>query len=176
MEIWKDIPGYEGKYQASNLGRIRSLDRKVGPPGKRGFKTKKGQILRPGPTKSGHLYVVLGHKAAGSPVHQLVARTFIGPRPEGTEVCHNDGDPTNNRVENLRYDTRTNNILDVYRIGGRWRKLSLEDIKDIMNAPADITGVSLAKQYGVSTTTVSRIRLGRYKACRMVQNADITSQ
>ena len=168
MEIWKDIPGYEGKYQASSLGRIRSLDRQVGTPGLVGGKFMKGRVLRPGPTKSGHLYVVLGHGAPGTPVHQLIARTFIGPRPDGTEVCHNDGDPTNNRIENLRYDTRTNNILDVYRAGKRWRKLSLEDVKAILNEPPTVTGVSLAKKYGVSEQVISKVRLRRYKCTTLI--------
>lgn len=168
MEIWKDIPGYEGKYQASNLGRIRSLDRPLGTPGKKGFKHMKGRVLKPGPVNSGHLYVVLGHGAAGSPVHQLVARTFIGPRPEGMDVCHNDGDPTNNRADNLRYDTRTNNILDVYRSGKRWRKLSLEDVRSILNEPPTVTGASLAKKYGVSEQVISKVRLRRYKCTTLV--------
>lgn len=168
MEIWKDIPGYEGKYQASSLGRIRSLDRQIGTPGTVGCKFMKGRVLRPGPTKSGHLYVVLGHGAAGTPVHQLIARTFIGPRPEGTEVCHNDGDPTNNRADNLRYDTRTNNILDVFKNGKHWRKLSLKDVREILNEPLTVTGASLAKKYGVSQTTISRVRLRRYKCTTLI--------
>lgn len=169
MEIWKDIPGYEGKYQASNLGRIRSLDRQLGIPGKKGFRTMKGRVLRPGPTKSGHLYVVLGHGASGSPVHQLIALTFIGPRPNGKDVCHNDGDPTNNQADNLRYDTRANNILDTFKIGKRWRKLSLEDMKAILQEPPTTSGVSLAKKYGVSTTVISKVRLRRYKACQLIK-------
>lgn len=168
MENWKDIPGYEGKYQASDLGRIRSLDRQLGTPGKRGCKFMKGRVLQPGPTKSGHLYVVLGHNAPGTPVHQLIARTFIGPRPDGMDVCHNDGDPTNNRAENLRYDTRTNNILDVYRNGGRWRKLSLEDVRAILNEPSTVTGKSLAKKYGISAQVISKIRSRRAKCTTLV--------
>ncbi len=176
MELWKDIPGYEGKYQASDEGRIRSLDRRVGTPGKVGFKTMKGRILRPGPTKTGHLYVVLGHGKAGTPVHTLVALTFLGPRPPGADICHNDGDPTNNKLDNLRYDTRTNNILDVYRSGGRWRKLSLDDIKAILQEPKTTTGRSLAKKYGVSATTISRVRLGRYKSCRLIKDQNTIYQ
>ena len=169
MEIWKDIPGYEGKYQASNQGRIRSLDRRVGTPGKVGFKTMKGRILRPGPVKkTGHLYVVLGHGAPGTPVHTLIALTFIGPRPAGADICHNDGDPTNNRLDNLRYDTRTNNILDVYRGGGRWRKLSLDDMKAILEEPKTASCKALADKYGVSSTTINRVRLRRYRACQLI--------
>ena len=168
MEIWKDIPGYEGKYQASSFGRIRSLDREIGSPGIRGRKSLKGRVLRPGPTRSGHLYVVLGHGTAGVPVHRLVALAFLGPRPEGMDICHNDGNPTNNQADNLRYDTRTNNILDVFRTGGRWRKLSLKDMETIRREPKDVTGVSLAKKYHVSETTISRIRRGIYKSCQLI--------
>lgn len=168
MEIWKDIPGYEGKYQASSLGRIRSLDRQIGTPGTVGCKFMKGRVLRPGPTKDGHLYVVLGHGAPGTPVHQLIARTFIGPRPDRMDVCHNDGDPTNNRADNLRYDTRANNILDVFKNGKHWRKLSLKDVREILNEPSTVTGSSLAKKYGVSQTTISRVRLRRYKCTTLI--------
>lgn len=169
MEIWKDIPGYEGKYQASTQGRIRSLDRLLGTPGKKGFKHMKGRILRPGPTRTGHLYVVLGHGAAGSPVHTLVALTFLGPRPRGADVCHNDGDPTNNNIDNLRYDTRSNNILDVYKSGGRWRKLSLEDMRAIIREPKSATCKELGVKYGVSAAVINKVRLGRYKACQLLE-------
>lgn len=152
-EVWKDIPGYEGKYQASTLGRIRSLDQYVrcGNEGK-GIRLRKGKVLRPGPIKTGHLYVAVnGRKGNGVPVHQLVARTFIGERPAGMDVCHNDGDPTNNRVENLRYDTRTNNILDVYKQGKRWRKLSALDVIAMRKLHREgRTATSLAEQYGIS--------------------------
>ena len=50
-------------------------------------------------------------------VHSLVAESFIGPRPEGMEVCHNDGDPTNNHLDNLRYGTSSGNELDKVRHG-----------------------------------------------------------
>lgn len=168
MEIWKDIPGYEGKYQASSLGRIRSLDRQIGTPGTVGCKFMKGRVLRPGPTKDGHLYVVLGREAHGAPVHTLVALTFLGPRPEVADVCHNDGDPTNNKLDNLRCDTRTNNILDVYRTGGRWRKLSLEDMQAIINEPKSMTCKALGEKYGVSAAVINKVRLRRYKACQLL--------
>lgn len=169
-EIWKDIPGYEGRYQASNMGRIRSLDRKVRGvchfTGNEFYRNVKGQILRPGRyCKCGHVSVVLGHGAMGSPVHQLVMRTFVGEPPEGMEVLHNNGDPTDNRLENLRYGTRTENILDVYGQGKVWRKLSIDDVQAIrFGFYCGISGVELSKMFGVSQSIISAIRKGRIYA------------
>ena len=129
-EIWKDIPGYEGRYQASNLGRIKSLERKVRSVNRYTrndfFRTVPERILRPGQQrKTGHLSVVLGRGTCSKPVHQLVARAFLGTVPENNEVLHNNGNPTDNRVENLRYGTRRENIMDVYFQGGRWKNYRL---------------------------------------------------
>ncbi len=165
-EIWKDIPSYEGKYQVSNMGRVRSLDRYVRGvchySGKE-FKRKiKGRILKPGQfCKNGHLSVVLGHGEVGSPVHQLVMRTFVGEPAENMEVLHINGNPQDNRLENLRYGTRTENILDVYYQGGRWRKLSIEDVQQIrFGLWCGIKGTELALMYGVSPQIISKIKRG----------------
>lgn len=164
-EIWKDIPGYEGRYQASTEGRIRSVDHRVRlvAHGKETTRLVKGRVLRPGRScKSGHVSVVLGHGAAGSPVHKLIARTFLGPVPDGCEVCHNDGDPRNNTVENLRYDTRSENIKDVVRQGGRWRKLNAEDVREIREMLGrGYTGAEIAGVFCISPTQISKIKLGR---------------
>lgn len=116
MEKWKNITGYEGLYQVSDQGRVRSLDRVNG----RGFNVF-GVILKQNPDRKGYLGVSLysGSKASRRrrPVHQLVAEEFIGPRPEGLDVCHNDGDKANNSASNLRYDTRRENILDAVKHG-----------------------------------------------------------
>lgn len=166
-EIWKDIPGYEGKYQASTKGRIRSLDFEVngachytGRP----FKRKvKGRVLKPGRhCKTGHVSVVLGRGTHGKPVHQLIMRTFVGDPPEGMEVLHINGDPADNRLANLRYGTRTENILDVFRQGKRWRKLSIEDVYDIrFELLCGLMGREIARRYGVSEQTVCNIKKGR---------------
>ena len=115
-EEWKAIAGYEGSYEVSNRGQVRSLDRVNG----RGFNIF-GRVLKPNPNREGYLGVSLysGGKATRRRrlIHQLVAEAFIGPRPEGFDVCHNDGDKTNNRADNLRYDTRSANILDSVRHG-----------------------------------------------------------
>ena len=167
IEIWKDILGYEGRYQASTDGHIRSVDRKVKGvnhyAGKIFYRTAKGKILRPGRySKSGHLSVVLGRGNNGLPVHQLIARTFLGECPNGCEVLHGNGNPVDNRVENLRYGTRTENILDVYKNGGRWRKMSVDDVKEIRAAlSCGFSGKELSKRYKVSQTTISCIKRGK---------------
>lgn len=165
MEVWKDIPGYEGRYQASSEGRIRSLDRpvRVVAHGTETTRIMKGRILRPGKySPSGHVSVVLGHGAPGSPVHQLVALTFLGPRPAGTEVCHADGNPLNNAVNNLRYDTRRENILDVYRQGAAYKKLNMNDVQQIRKLLAEgRTGREIADRFGISPTCVTNIKNGR---------------
>lgn len=161
-EIWKDIPGYEGRYQASSEGRIRSVDRRV-RIAHGATRLVRGRVLKPAATRRNpHLYVILGHKANGSPVHQLVAETFLGPRPEGLDVRHLDGNPTNNRAENLAYGSRSENILDVYRIGRAWRKLTAEQALDIYKRLQDgERGRDLAKEYGVGEAAISAIKKGR---------------
>lgn len=165
MEVWKDIPGYEGKYQASTEGRIRSVDHyvRVVTHGRELMRLSPGRVLRPGRyCKSGHLSVVLGRGTPGKPVHRLIALTFIGPPPMGTEVCHNDGDPTNNSLTNLRYDTRRNNILDVYKQGHRWRKLCISDVHRIRKLLEEgLMGSEIAKLTGFSQDVVSSIKTGR---------------
>lgn len=166
-EIWKDIPGYEGEYQASNLGRIKSLCRKVqginGYTKKPFLRTVPERILKPGRyCNSKHVSVVLRRNGIGKPVHQLIMKTFVGEPPEEMEVLHINGNPTDNRLENLRYGTRTENILDVYYQGGRWRKLSVDDVERIRFALfCGIKGCKLANEYGVSESTISSIKNGR---------------
>jgi hypothetical protein len=164
MEIWKDIPGYEGRYQASTEGRIRSVSRIIQEKnistGKIYYHNISGRILKPGRyCKSGHLSVVLGHGADGSPVHQLVMRTFIGEPPVGMEVLHKNGNPTDNQLCNLHYGTRTENILDVYRQGGKWRKLSVDDVEAIrFGLWCGIKGAELSRMFDVAPISISRIK------------------
>lgn len=166
-EIWKDIPGFEGRYQASNQGRVRSLSRKVtekNPYTNKPFiRTVKGRILKPARyAKSGHVSVVLGHGENGSPIHQLVMLAFVGSKPNGKEVLHRNGDPTDNRLTNLHYGSRSENIIDVYYQGKKWRKLSVDDVINIRQEL--LRGVSckeLAQRYGVAIGTISNIKVGR---------------
>ena len=158
MEIWKDIPGYEGLYQASSEGNVRSIDRVIQT--KRGSRRYRGKLLVPAQyCKTGHVSVVLGKAGVGQPVHRLVAITFMGPPSEHKEVRHKNGNPKDNRLLNLEYGTRTENILDVFALGRAWRKLTAEDAMCIRNRLSrGELGSSLAREYGVSQSAISAIK------------------
>ena len=87
-EEWRDIPGYEGIYQVSNLGNVRSLDRTLECKNGRIIKLK-GKLLKQG-NKNGYRFVNLcyGHSVS---VHVLVAQAFLGDRPDKMDVCHING-------------------------------------------------------------------------------------
>jgi hypothetical protein len=105
MEIWKLVPEYEGKYEVSDQGRVRSFQRKP-----------QGIILRPGRMPSGHLSVALG-RGNSQCVHKLVLLAFVGTAPDTHECRHLNGDPADNRLENLCWGTRSENIKDAVRHG-----------------------------------------------------------
>lgn len=164
MEVWKDVVGHEGKYQVSSLGRVKSLPRQITYPNGRSktlcSRKIEGQFLRPGRSlKSGYLSVTLGHKANGRYIHQLVAETFLGPRPQGLLIRHLNGDPSDNRVENLAYGTNSQNQIDVYAHKGRLCKLSIADVKSIRRRL--ILGEScknIAETHKIRPQTVSSIK------------------
>lgn len=113
QEQWRPIPGYEGYYEVSDHGRVRSLDRTIERSNGQEVR-RKGRVLRPGTYVSGHKHVNLHapERKRKWRVHHLVLLAFVGPMPEGMEVCHNNGNPADNRLENLRYDTHSSNLLD----------------------------------------------------------------
>ena len=86
-------------------------------------------------------------------------RTFVVPPPAGEEVRHKNGVPTDNRLCNLEYGTRTENILDVFYQGKAWRKLNIEDVEQIrFGLSSGISGKELANMYVVSEQTISSIK------------------
>jgi len=121
-EIWRDVVGFEDAYQVSNLGRVRSKTRFVvmsaSHKSAEHISRRNGRLLRPGKASTGYFTVALG-RGNSKTVHSLVAEAFIGPCPERHEVLHIDGSRTNNCVHNLRYGTRTENIMDSVN-QGRW--------------------------------------------------------
>jgi hypothetical protein len=106
---WKAIPGYEGFYEVSDQGQVRSVERTTSHGHRR-----KQKVLRAGLDGGGYPKVDLSkdNKQTTRLIHQLVLETFVGPRPEGYETCHKDGVRSNNALKNLRYDTKSENAYD----------------------------------------------------------------
>lgn len=112
-ERWKAVPEYEGLYEVSDFGRVKSLDR-VTNGGR-----QKGMIRRLTDTPSGHLCVSLSREGVQKTylVHRLVLRAFVSDCPPDTETRHLNDDPKDNRLANLRWGSRPENMLDRVRNG-----------------------------------------------------------
>ena len=115
-EIWKPIKGYEGVYEISNLGRVRSIGRYVQAKikGTKCITFKGGRILSPGDNGKGYLFVHLMNKRFY--VHRLVCEAFIEKRDGANQVNHKDGIKSNNRANNLEWCTHSENMLHCTRI------------------------------------------------------------
>lgn len=113
MEVWAPAPGYEGVIEVSTIGRVRSVDRIVLRSNKIPYKVS-GRVKVPWTRTDERLAISVSvdGELHSLQVHHLVAAAFLGPRPDGLDVCHNNGICTDNRLENLRYDTRSANIRD----------------------------------------------------------------
>lgn len=152
MENWKDIAGYEGLYQVSNVGRIKSLPRMK--CNRQGFYRTKEKILRPGKRgKNGLLYEFValtdGKNTVVHSVHRLVASAFLDNPCDYPEVNHKDKNPLNNNVDNLEWCTRSYNID--YSKSKRVAQYSFEGEKI-----AEYRSISIAAQLtGVSRTAIN---------------------
>lgn len=164
-EIWKDVDGYDGLYQVSNFGRVKS------------FKHKTPRILKAKAHTGGYLRVELygNGQADGRFIHRLVAQTFI-PNPENKPtVNHIDGDKTNNRIENLEWATQHENNqhavkCGLIKTGGDDYRANatnelVQRIRDEFIAYDAERGISaLTKRYNLTIGTVFKIVHGkRYK-------------
>lgn len=177
MERWLPVVGYEGQYEVSDHGRVRSLDRVVMQRKKRGAVVSqryqgalKRQLAIFQEGRLARMTVNLsqgGQKKVWS-VHCLVLKAFVGPRPDGMEGCHWDGNPANNRLSNLRWDTPAGNLADAMRHGTKRgpknpargerhheATLSFEQVEAIREAiAAGVHKKVLAAQYGVSLRSI----------------------
>lgn len=173
MEIFKDIPGYEGLYQVSNYGRVKSL--------------YTDKILSPHLNWAGYPEVILyrNHKRYKEKIHRLVATTFI-PNPDNKpQVDHIDTDKTNNQQNNLRWVTNKENSnnpltrkhMSEWQIGrtpvNKGQKMSLEQRKKLSIPIVQLTlqdefireywGAPEAEEYGFSQSKISACCRGKRK-------------
>lgn len=154
MSRWKPVPGYEGYYSVSRDGEI--------------YSARSQKILKPAVLSTGYFQVQLsvnGHRLQEK-VHRLVALAFVGkPSSPRLQVAHNNGDPADNRAENLRWATPSENQRDRRAHGtasigeaNSRAKLKEADVREIRSSQARTS--DLARQYGISHTQMTKIRQG----------------
>lgn len=167
-EVWKPIPRYPG-YEASSLGRVRSVDREVLGlrHGREAIIKRRGVILR---QREGRYLSVTLYGKIPATVHALVCEAFHGERPDGMQAAHNDGRRRNNRADNLRWATASENNQDKRAHGTQQdqrgekapgAKLKSADVIDIFASIGSETQASIAKRYGVDQSTISDIKCGK---------------
>lgn len=160
---YRPVPGFPG-YEVGDNGTVRSYKKRFG--GTMLFPA----LLRPAMNEAGyeHVVLMLDGRAITRAVHRIVLEAFTGPCPEGMEGCHNDGNPSNNRRENLRWDTSRANIADKESHGTMLRGESLPSSKLTDLAVVDIrrrflttSRIELANEYGVTPDTITFAATGR---------------
>lgn len=172
-EVWKPIPGHPN-YEASTLGRVRSLSRIISRPNRYGQITQyswAGRVLKPIPHR-GYLVVKLGDPNLAFGIHQIVALTFHGPCPDGFVPDHVDTDKTNSTPGNLEYVTNPENVKRAYATGclnntgasNGNAKLSDEQTEAIRSRYGRIRSKQLAEEFGVSRQQIFRIAKGKQRA------------
>jgi hypothetical protein len=163
MEIWKEIPGFEGLYEASTYGRIKSLPKEwLTGKGKGIIKKHNGKILNQFNCKDYKRLTLYRHKSGQKSwsVHRLIALTFI-PNPNNyPDVMHLDDNPSNNHVDNLRWGTEDHNMKDMLKKGrfpsgfnSHISKYSIELAKEIKEKflTGNYSYRKLAREYNISS-------------------------
>lgn len=167
-ELWKPVAEYEGLYEVSNLGRVKSVQRFVVSQGVK--RTRKNYIMKEKILKQfnshGYLRVCLTKNGISKfyLVHRLVLESFIGPCPQGCETRHLNNDPSDNRLINLCYGTHSENTIDKSKCGHHpKRKLSNDQVVDIYMRykNGSCTKTELANEYGVWFSTINQIVKGK---------------
>ena len=115
--MWSPVPGYEGYYEASDQGRVRSVERRAA-----NGRLWPSVVLKPVTHPNGHLQVHLSRNNSRRTrwVHRLVLAAVVGPAPDGVVARHRNGDPGDNRVANLEWGTHSENLHDQVRHGSHF--------------------------------------------------------
>lgn len=170
-EEWRPVCGYEGRYEVSSFGNVRSLLRKVRRHDGH-WQTHAGRVLRQTVGTHGYPTVALcngAERGTTRTVHTLVAAAFLGPRPEGHEVRHKNGNRLDPRADNLAYGTGADNQADRIAHGTHCRgeknamaKLTALDVKharSMRNSGAKFR--EIARHFNVSEATIHDLVAGR---------------
>jgi glucan-binding YG repeat protein len=170
MEQWKDIPGYEGYYQISSKGKVRSLDRVLSEDSMGRSNRVKGRPMKIRLDKKGYCTVGVSKDSVKKhlKVHRLVAQAFISNPHNKPQVNHINGDKTDNRVENLEWCTQRENNIHALKEGLRvsekgekhgQAKLKEEQVIEIRKLAKDAqrTQQSIADEFNVSRRLVGMI-------------------
>lgn len=168
-EQWRPVVGFEGYYEVSDQGRVRSLDRVVVEKG--GMRRMRpGRIMKPVARATGHLCInlMVKGKIQCFRVHRLVLEAFGGPCPEGMECRHLNGNPQDNRPENLAWGTRRENQHDrwthgTHNRGERHGLSKITEAQALAIREARASGEKLkdiAARFDVSSATVSMVARG----------------
>lgn len=167
VQRWKPVTGMEGRYEVSDMGSVRSLRRTAKTAF--GSRTVRARVMLASLKKSGYMEIAL---ASGNEsryiyklVHRLVLEAFHGFAPAGHEAGHVNGIRTDNRLENLRWVTRTENMRDQYLhgtriVGERCGNSVLNDELAQWIRESNQSGASIAGVLGLSVSTVCRARKG----------------
>lgn len=167
IEIWRAVPGFEGSYEVSDQGRVRSLDRvhSYVKGDKWVLRRRRGQMMRLRTDKDGYREIGLMREGRQHfvRVHRLVLAAFVGPCPDTQEGCHNNGETGDNRLENLRYDTPVGNQQDKFAHGtdalgerNSSAKLTAKEVAAIRQSRD--RSDDLAERYGVCQSQIVKIR------------------
>jgi hypothetical protein len=161
-EEWRDIPGYEGSYQVSNLGNVKSLKRldSIG-------RQVRERILKPFLDRNGYFMVnlVIENKSITSKIHRLVADVFIENKEDKPQVNHLNGIKTDNKVGNLEWTTRSENMKHAFKIGlcsnagekNPSSKLNIEQVAEIRKLIKKYSRKELARKFNVSYSTIVNV-------------------
>lgn len=166
-ETWKAIPGWEGLYEASSSGRIRSLDREKAPGGRRGSKGRVLVQVRSAGSPYLKVSLTARERRIQESVHVLVACAFHGPRPAPhMEVRHANDVKDDNRAVNLKWGSAADNYEDSYRNGRRTtrrlhRLLTEKDVRAVKAALTVLPVNEVALQFGLPHHCVRSIALGK---------------
>jgi len=172
-EIWKDIEGFEGLYQVSNLGKIRSLDKWVN--NKYGTKTfKKGRVLKNSLIKSTGYYRVSLSKDnsfISKSVHQIVAKAFLKNPNNYTQINHKDENKSNNSADNLEWcDCNYNNNYGQHSINiSKARRKNKKGFKKVIQYDKNLNIINTFESTRQASRELKMNQSAISRCCRGVQ-------